>query len=235
MLSAVHLSGIIAILGAGLYALGDVLLLATKVGAVLNAPPATVDLTAYPRLQRRAELISRLGILPWWRVAWGGLLGVFAAPLTLAGVWQVFQGLRPAGLWSALPPALLFVYATVIGPFIHGSFIYLAQNAQTLNAIDNKAHPLLLDVISRQQTVMWIGYSVLFVCNILASIWFSLAVWQGQTGFPVWMAWVNPVTATIVWLTGRRLLPESITRYVEGAGFNIAYLSFYTLTTITLW
>lgn len=235
LLTAVRLCGILALLGSLLYALGDVLLLAPKVGIVRRAPPFTLDIQAYPELRRRAALLAGLAVIPSRRLAWGGLLGVFAAPLMLAGIWQVYQGLRPAGVWLALPPALLFTYAMVIGPFIHGSFIYLGESVQALAAVGDDARTPLMGVLARLHRVMQIGYGVLFLCIIVASVWFSIAVVSGRTLFPIWMAAVNPVLATLLWLAVKRLLPGRLVDYTEGAGFNIAFLIFFALTTGTLW
>jgi hypothetical protein len=176
-----------------------------------------------------------MAVLPWSRLAWGGLLGVFAAPLTLAGLWLVYYGLSPAGDWAALPPTLLFAVVTTIGPFIHGSFIYLGENVQLLYAVNDDARPLVIDVLTRQQTVMVICYAVLFACGIVASIWFSAAVALGYTRFPVWLAAINPVSVTLAWLALKRLLPQVVVNHTEGAAFNIAYVIFFALMTAALW
>lgn len=235
MTNFVQISGILAIIGATIYAMGDVLLLADKVGPVEPLATRQVDLTSYPPLQRRAHRLTAMARLPRWRLVWGGLLGVFAAPLTLAGIWQLYQGLQPAGLWLALPPILLFAYATVIGPFIHGSFIHLGATVQTLNALQEQERPLLVEELIQQQRILLIAYGVLFVCLILASLWFSAAVGWGQTRFPRWMVAVNPLTITLAWLASKKLLPPRLADYTEGAGFNIAYIIFFGLTTATLW
>lgn len=235
LLAAVRLTGILALVGSLLYALGDVLLLAPRVGAVRRDAAFTLDTQAYPELRRRAALLGGLAVIPSRRLAWGGLLGVFAAPLTLAGIWQVYQGLRPAGPWLALPPALLFAYAVVIGPFIHGSFIYLGESVQALAAAGDDGRAPLMGVLIRLYRVMQIGYGALFLCIISASVWFSVAVASGRTLFPVWMAAVNPVLATLLWLALKRFLPGRLVDYTEGAGFNIAFLVFFALTTGTLW
>ena len=49
------------------------------------------------------------------------------------------------------------------------------------------------------------------------------------------MAGVNPLTMTIVWLVGKRNLPQFVRDWTEGAGFNIAYMAFFACTTISLW
>jgi hypothetical protein len=233
-LNAVRLAGILAILGVLVYTLGDILLLAPKIGARRDPSTIHVDIGVYPELKRRVNLYKVMAGMPWPRLAWGGLLGVFAAPLTLAGTWQVYQGLSSAGGWLALPPAGLFAYAAVIGPFIHGSFIYLGENAQALNAVGVDSRPVLVGALVRQQKIMAIGYVVILACNLVASIWYSLAVASGRTFFPTWMAAINPVTLTLVYFVLRRIVPKRVADAVEGSGFNLAYLAFYTLTTATL-
>lgn len=49
------------------------------------------------------------------------------------------------------------------------------------------------------------------------------------------MAAVNPVTMVLVYFLVKTLLPHRMTRYVEGAGFNIGFFLFALLLTITLW
>jgi hypothetical protein len=226
-LNLVNLAGLLGALGALIYAVADTLLLATK-----------VDLAEYPSLQPYKKILSdaeKMVVLPWWRLAWGGLLGVFATPLVLAGFWQVYEGTQPAGPSLALPPAVLFVCATVVGTFVHGSFIYLGEYVQALNQLGAESQPVLVAMLTRHRKVLIVTYGFLFVCIILASIWFSVLVAMRRTAFPTWMAAVNPVTALIAWLAVKKILPRRITDLTEGAGFNIAYLIFFALTTATLW
>lgn len=80
---AVQLSGLIAVVGASLCAVGDVLLLAVR-----------VNLADYPHLHPLAKLPSgteKMVALSRQRLVWGGLLGVFVAPFLLTGNWQVYQ------------------------------------------------------------------------------------------------------------------------------------------------
>ena len=223
---AIQIAGLCAIIGSLIYAVGDVLLLAAK------ADPAD-----YPNLQLHAKLLSdteKMVVLPWSRLAWGGLLGVFATPLLLAGFWQVYQGLLPSGLWLALPPLILFGWASVVGAFVHGSFIYLGEYVQALNRLQSDSQPVLLEMLRRHRKIMLITYGFLFACIIIASLWYSILVATGRTYFPQWMAAINPVTVLLLWMLVKRILPVRVRDLTEGAGFNIAYLIFFVLTTITL-
>ncbi|MDX1377373.1 MAG: hypothetical protein R3307_00880 [Anaerolineales bacterium] len=70
---------------------------------------------------------------------------------------------------------------------------------------------------------------------LAASVLFSVLVASGSTAFPVWMPGVTPLTMTIAWLLIKRILPELIRDWTEGAGFNIAFMAFFACTTISLW
>jgi hypothetical protein len=226
-LVTVQFAGLLAIVGALLYAVGDVLLLAVK-----------VDLADYPRLQAHAKLLSgmeKMAALPSRRLLTGGLLGVFSASLLLAGYWQVYQGLLPAGMGWALPPLVLFVCSTVVGAFLHGSFIYLGEYVQALNRLEGEHQQPLLEMIARHRKIMVITYGFLMACILIASIWYSILVATGRTLFPQWMALVNPVTAFLAWALVKRILPSRIRDLTEGAGFNIAYVIFFSFTTWALW
>jgi hypothetical protein len=225
MAQATLITGILAILGAFIYAIGDVLLLAVK-----------ASLDDHPRLQAHAKLLSgseKMAVLSPNRILWGGLLGVFATPLVLAGFWLVYQGLAPAGA-AALPPVLLFTIGSVIGCFVHGSFMYLAEYIQALERVSEDSQPVLVEMLKRHRLIMIITYGFVLACILAASLWFSVLVLGGQTRFPGWMAAVNPLTLTLTWLALKRILPRFIQDVTAGAGFNIAYLVFFLLATFTL-
>jgi hypothetical protein len=227
LLNSLRITGLLAFFGALLYAVGDVLLLASK-----------VSLDNYPRLKPFAKLLSdaeKMVALPPNRMIWGALLGVFATPLVLAGIWQVYQGLNGASESLTLITALLFAVASVIGAFVHGTFYYMGEYVQALNKVEDGSQPVIAEMIARHRKVLIISYAPVLILILTASILFSILVASGRTAFPVWMAAINPVTMTIAWLLIKRVLPPFVRDWTEGAGFNIAYLVFFACTTITLW
>lgn len=222
-----HLAGPVAILGAFLYAIGDVLLLAGK---------ASFD--EYPRLKPYAKLLSdaeKMVALSPTRMMWGALLGVFSTPLVLLGFWLVYQGLGGGNAWVALATFGLFGIASIIGTFVHGSFYYMGEYVQALNKVDEHSQVIVADMIARHRKVLILTYAPVMLFIVIASILFSILVASGRTMFPTWMAAVNPVTMTIAWMLVKRVLPPFIRDWTEGAGFNIAYLAFFACATITLW
>lgn len=222
-----RVTGLLAALGAFLYAIGDVLLLASK-----------VDLERYPKLKPFKKLLSdaeRMVVLSPSRMLWGALIGVFSTPLVLAGFWQVYQGLSVTGSSLALATSLLFSIASVLGAFVHGTFYYMGEYVQALNKVDDASQPVIADMIARHRKALIISYAPLLLIVVIASISFSILVATGKTAFPTWMAAVNPVTVTIAWMLVKRVLPQIVRDWTEGAGFNIAYLVFFICTTFTLW
>lgn len=227
IIPTLRITGCLALLGAFLYAIGDVLLLASK-----------ASLENYPRLQPFAKLLSdaeKMVVLPPGRMIWGALLGVFATPLVLAGFWQIYHGLSGANPLLTLLTGLLFAVASVIGAFVHGTFYYMGEYVQALNKVEDDSQPVIADMIARHRKVLIVTYAPVLLLIVLASILFSILVASGRTAFPVWMAAINPVTLTIAWLLVKRVLPPVVRDWTEGAGFNIAYLAFFLCTTLTLW
>lgn len=226
-LQFIQIAGILAIAGAFIYAIGDVLLLAGK-----------VSLDDYPKLKMYIKLLSgaeRMVAFSPNRLMWGALLGVFATPLVLAGFWQVHQGLLVANQTTALITTLLFGIASVIGAFVHGTFYYMGEYVQALNKVDEFSQVIIAGMIERHRRVLIISYAPVLILIVVASILFSWLVSTGNTAFPVWMAAVNPVTLTIAWLILKRILPQFVRDRTEGAGFNIAFLAFFACTTLALW
>jgi len=227
LITPLRITGLLALLGALLYAIGDVLLLASK-----------ASLDHYPRLKPFGKLLSdaeRMVVLPPRRMIWGALIGVFATPLMLAGFWQVYQGLTGANEALTLVTGLLFAISSVIGAFVHGTFYYMGEYVQALNKVEDDSQAVIAEMIARHRKVLIITYAPLMILVIIASILFSILVASGKTAFPVWVAAINPVTMTIAWMILKRLLPQFIRDWTEGAGFSIAYLVFFACTTLTLW
>ena len=227
IITPLRVTGLLALLGAFLYAIGDVLLLASK-----------VNLDNYPKLKPFAKLLSdaeKMVVLPPNRMIWGALLGVFATPLVVSGFWQVYQGLSGANASAVLATVLLFGSASIIGAFVHGTFYYMGEYIQALNQVNEDSQSVIVNMIERHKKVLIISYVPVLLFIIVASIMFSILVASGATAFPVWMAAVNPLTMTIAWLIVKRILPQFIRDGAEGAGFNIAFMAFFACTTITLW
>jgi hypothetical protein len=227
IVAALRITGLLAIFGAFLYSIGDVLLLASK-----------SNLDDYPKLKPFASLLSdseKMVMLSPNRMIWGALIGVFSTPLVLLGFWQVYQGLSGVNAGAVLGTVGLFGIASVIGAFVHGSFFYLGEYVQALNNVETDSQNVIVKMIERHKKVLIFTYAPLLTFIVVASILFSFLVASGNSAFPVWMAGVTPLTMIIAWMLIKRILPQLIRDWTEGAGFNIAYMAFFVCTTISLW
>ncbi len=227
LLLPLRISGLLAFLGAFLYAIGDVLLLASK-----------ANLDEYPKLKPFVKLLSdaeKMIVLSPNRMIWGALLGVFGTPLYVAGYWHIYQGLGGANASAALAVVGLFGTASILGAFAHGTFYYLGEYVHALNNVGEESQAVIVKMIERHKKVLIIAYAPVMIFIVIASIWFSILVTSGQTAFPIWMTWVNPFTLTIAWLVVKRILPQFLRDATEGAGFNIAFMVFFACTMLTLW
>ncbi len=226
-MNTLQITGILAILGSVIYAIGDVLLLAGR-----------INIDEYPKLKPFLKLLSdaeKMAVLSSQRMMWGALIGVFTTPLILAGFWQVYQGLEGANETLRFITGILFAVATIIGTFVHGTFFYMGEYVKALNDVNEKSQQVIADMIARHRKVLIITYAPLLILIIIASILFSILAGTGTTHFPTWMAAVNPVTLTIAWMLLKKIFPQFVRDATEGAGFNIAYFVFFVCTTFTLW
>jgi len=227
LITPLRITGLLALLGVLLYAIGDVLLLASK-----------ASLDDYPKLKPFSKVLSdaeKMVVLSPNRMICGALLGVFATPLVVSGFWQVYQGLKGANASVVLATIGLFGIASIIGAFVHGTFYYMGEYIQALDKVEEGSQAVIVKMIERHKKVLIISYAPVIIFIIIASILFSILVASGNTSFPVWMAAINPLTMTIAWLLIKRILPQFARDATEGAGFNIAFMAFFLCTTITLW
>ena len=225
--SLLQMAGVVGMVGSALYAVGDVLLLAPNVAAHGDRRPLPVDVSNDRILRRRAALLEDLARLPYWRLQWGALLGVIGAPLTVAGLWLFYRSVSTAGPWLALPPTMLFLAATVAGPFVHGSFAFVGETVQSLYAVDEGHRPIFAAMIRRQIVTVMMCYGPLILAVIVASAWATFAILTGRTRLPIWQAGVNPVTMTIAWMLLKTILPKRVGAFLQGAGFSIAYFVWF--------
>jgi hypothetical protein len=232
----IHLAGILTLVGAALYAMADVLILAYHVGPLQDIPATAIDFEASEKWRRRATMLTCMSKIPPKRLVWGGLQGVFVTPLVMTGAWLLYHALKPAGPWLSIPVALLWLGAYPIGAFIHGSFIYFGLSVQAWNAAEGPCKAQLEDTVARMLRVLLTAYVVFFVFAIAISVWYAVAVVQGTTALPHWMALLNPALMSVVYIIlARRVIPLRVMKYFQGAGFNIVYFVFFALLLAFVW
>jgi hypothetical protein len=234
--TSVRLAGIVTLVGAALYALADVLLLAHRVGPRQEVPDTAVDFVASEKWKRRAEILTTMSKIPFPRLVQGGLMGVCMTPLVMSGAWVLYHALQPAGFWWSVPVALLWLAAYPVGAFIHGSFIYFGGCVQAWNAAEGVCQEQLGDLVSRLIRVLITSYGLFFPLALATWLWYAVSVLQGTTHLPRWMAFANPALMSAVYMVlARRVVPGRIVKWVQGAGFNLVFIVFYSLLLAFVW
>ena len=226
-LTTLRLAGLLGMAGALLYVIADALLLAVR-----PAPDR------HPRLAPHAAVVgsmAKLAELDDRRITIGGLLGVFATPLVLAGWWLVHEALVPAGAAPAAVATIAFIVACVIGAFAHGWFMALADSIRLLDRASEADGPVVAATVARQSRTLAIAFIPIGIAAVVGSVAFSLVVLGGDTALPTWMAAVNPLVILGGFILLRRILPARLSDPLEGTGFSVAYLVLFLLTTVAAW
>jgi hypothetical protein len=77
---------------------------------------------------------------------------------------------------------------------------------------------------------------IFFSLAIATSVWYIVAVLQGKTVLPVWMAAMNPLLMALVYIVlARKVVPLQVMKHVQGAGSNIVYIGFFALLLAFVW
>ena len=228
----VRWAGLAGVAGSALYALGDALLLGSK-----------IEPDKHPILQEPGVKPEVGSMLPasTGRLTTGAMCGVFGAPLYLAAAWHLYEGLAPAGRNRALPPALLLAGAWATPAFIHGTFFHWAEAykaAEELAPDSAQAKQRLLRQADDFGRAIAIAYWPFGIATVAASALVVSAVSTGRTAYPRWagplVAPALPIVAASV-VTGKRLPPGRAGHLLQGAGISVGHLISYGVSTAVLW
>jgi len=135
--------------------------------------------------------------------------GIFLFPLWWAGIWVLYRGLRPAGLFWSLLPCLLFAYlVSTVNVAGHASYPFWAA-LRDAGQSPNEAVVLAVRQIEAQ-VLQYTGRLALIqtILEVLLSVWIAIPILRGRTLFPRWFALFIPIFPTLaallidVWLPG---------------------------------
>ncbi|MCJ2184762.1 hypothetical protein MTR62_19010 [Novosphingobium sp. 1949] len=229
--TAIRLSGLGAMAGAVLWALGDVLL----VGGA-----ARVE--AYPLLLRDYAPRIPFGALPLMlglgegRLAAGALIPNFAVPLYLLGSWHLWQGLRPAGGWLPGLAFALMLCGNAISPLGHAAFYYPAMVYALIPEVPVAAHGALLDLGARfdgMVRIAWLAAVLTVGAGVLLS---SVVIARGGTAYPRKAALIlNPLVPLLVAGALMAVLPAPLSNWVYAGVLNVGFFVLYAVSTRLLW
>ena len=192
------------VVGAGLMALSDLVLLFTSVE------------------RSRYDFLEIATHIPEMRVMVGDYLGLVGVPFVLVGLYRVYEGLRPAGPWLSLPPVLLLAYGYLLGAVFH--------HGVSMTMIVARQDSLGGAAASELATILLVPLGIAFGTIVVAgSTWLFVALITGRTGYPRWMAWTSPLTVVLLFRLLVLFGPPWMVGALVPAGPNLAMVVFFSV------
>lgn len=189
----------LAVFGAALGAVGDVLLLYYPEGGYEDPDMAFMATISNQRLLA------------------GHLLGIFAIPLEAGGLWLVWKALLPAGRTTANLSAVLGAYVVSIGTATHALFYPVAEAARTGPEQVAEVKSFLDPVAG----MFVLGFFILFIAVIVL-------VLKGKTLLPKWVVWATPISVYLISILFYIAFPL-IGNFMIPAAFNLGMMVFYLI------
>ena len=163
----------------------------------------------------------------------GAYLGLFVIALAWIGFWHVYQGIKKAGHWLALPPIILAMWTVGIGCAFHFGLFYPALVGHQIIAGSADAaqvlEPLYASMLHATLTVA----DIYLISVALFSLWFMVLVLMGRTAYPRWFGIMNPLFLTIAYSLLVPLIPRYGAYLVPAAALSDAL--FFAVSTKLLW
>lgn len=127
-------------------------------------------------------------------------LGLFLFPLWWAGIWVVYQGLKPAGVFWSLIPCLIFAYYTsTVNVFYHSCYPFWAViHFNQLNNSDSQIPALMNNMSSTIHNYTHIVNHIDDFLQVVICIWISIPILRGKTHFPKWFVLFIPIVPMIL-------------------------------------
>jgi hypothetical protein len=135
--------------------------------------------------------------------------GVFLFPLWWAGIWVLYQGLRPAGVFWSLCPCLLFAFlVSTVNVSGHASYPFWAAIGEAADSPHDAVVLAVEEIGAQALHYTGILHRIQTVLEVLLSVWIAIPILRGGTLFPRWMALLIPLFPTLaalllgLWLPG---------------------------------
>jgi len=153
--------------------------------------------------------------------------GIFLFPLWWAGIWVLYRGLRPAGLFWSLFPCLLFAFlVSTVNVSGHAGYPFWAAIHDAGQSADQAV--VLAARQLEAQVLRYTGRLALIqtILEVLLSVWIAIPILRGRTLFPRWLALLIPIFPSVVAFLIDLLRPgffEGVEPYMASACMVFAF------------
>ena len=213
-----RLAGIVALVCAGAVFAADATMLGLPVS---GAEAAAAD---YRTLLR----------LPEWRLRVGGY-GAFLIFGLLAGAWQLYEGIKPAGAWWSLPPFLLISYFFAGGAVFHYLLAFAIAAGKTQAEAQGVGGEVTEALAQTARSYLLVPFYASVASLVTGSVWFAAAVLLRPTQFPRWMALLSPALPIGAAYLITRSLPAPVGGYLFPPSIHLATPIIFGASTALLW
>lgn len=212
----IRLAGILAITGALLCAVSDLLLMCGPISG-------------------EEVSLALLASIPYESTLIGAILGVAVIPLWLFVLIPLYHALKPAGKRFTIPVVLLFAYNMVASAVYHGAYAFYGAGYHALAKAEGDMLIVLTEMMDRFMAFRSGLLYITMIPLILGSIWFIIAVLFRTTHYKRWMVIFTPFPLMLPLVLLARQLPAPIGGFIIPPAGSIVYMIFFTLTTIITW
>lgn len=212
----IRLAGIVALTCAALVFAADVVM--------LGLPVSGDEISDY----------RTLAALPEWRLRLGGY-GAFIIIGFVIGVWQLYEGIKPAGAWWSIPPFLLLSHFFISGAIFHFLVPFIGAAVKAQAQMQGSDYQSMETVVQTMRAYWLVPYITCLMSLITGSLWFGAAVLFRPTHFPRWMAALSPLFPIGAAFLITRWLPAPYGGYLLPPFVHFATPLIFGSSTALLW
>lgn len=161
----------------------------------------------------------------------GHFLMVAFVPFYFFGYWHIYQALKPGGKKLALAVLVLGIYAFTVGGIWIGSRAHLGVliHSQAASSTPDLFNALVHSYTLHMESLV----QALRVFVFLLSLFFVIAILRGNTLYPKWMAFFNPILLLAI-VFGLFFIIPTIGNYLVPTAMNVAHFVLFSVSIFAL-
>jgi hypothetical protein len=172
--------------------------------------------------------------LPEWRLRVGSY-GAFLIIVFVVGVWQLYEGIKPAGAWWSIPPFLLLSYFFINGAIFHFLFAFMGAAVRARSQVQDAGNGTMETLVQTMRGYWLAPYYLGAISLVIGTVWFAAAILFRPTYFPRWMAALSPGIPIGVAFLITRWLPAPVGGYLLPPSVHFATPLIFGASTWLLW
>jgi len=175
-----------------------------------------------------------LAAVPEWRLRLGGY-GAFIIIGFVIGVWQLYEGIKPAGAWWSVPPFLLISTFFISGAIFHYLVPFMGAAVKAQSQMRGADYEAMESVLQTLRSYWTVPYYTAAASLAIGTAWFAAAILFRTTYFPRWMAVLSPGIPIGAAFLLTRWLPAPVGGYLYPPFVHFATPLIFGASTALLW